>query len=141
MILAALLIAYLTSEWIGIPVSIIAGAAAIVFQILARQSREIHTWKIVKGAPWAVVVFSIGMYVVVYGLRNVGLTDGLGHVFKWIGDQGLVPCDRRFLVCCGSSLLYDEQHADGHDQRLGHRRHESARHSAGGVHLCQCDRL
>lgn len=88
-ILAILLIAYLTSEWIGIPVSIIAGTAAIVFLILARQSREIQTWKLVKGAQWAVVVFSIGMYVVLYGLRNVGLTDELGHVFKWIGDQGL----------------------------------------------------
>jgi arsenical pump membrane protein len=98
-ILAVLLIAYLTSEWIEIPVSIIAGAAAIVFLLLARQSREIRTWKLVKGAPWAVVVFSIGMYVVVYGLRNVGLTDELGHVFKWAGDQGL------FVATVGSGFI------------------------------------
>ncbi|MBD3919118.1 arsenic transporter [Paenibacillus sp. PR3] len=88
-ILAVLLIAYLTSEFIDVPVSIIAGIAAIIFLLLARRSQEIHTWKLVKGAPWAVVVFSIGMYVVVYGLRNVGLTDELGKVFDWVGDQGL----------------------------------------------------
>lgn len=88
-VLSVLLVAYLLSESIHVPVSLIAGAAAIVFLIFARQSHAIHTWKLVKGAPWAVVVFSIGMYVVVYGLRNVGLTDELGKVFQWVSEQGL----------------------------------------------------
>ncbi|WP_127529366.1 arsenic transporter [Paenibacillus kobensis] len=98
-ILAILLAAYLSSEFIDVPVSIIAGAAAIVFLLLARRSQEIHTWKLVKGAPWAVVVFSIGMYVVVYGLRNVGLTDELGAVFEWVGDQGL------FVATVGTGFI------------------------------------
>ncbi|MFC5470093.1 arsenic transporter [Cohnella suwonensis] len=98
-ILAVLLIAYLTSEFIDVPVSIIAGIAAIVFLLLARRSKEIHTWNLVKGAPWAVVVFSIGMYVVVYGLRNVGLTDELGTVFEWVADQGL------FVGTIGSGFI------------------------------------
>jgi arsenical pump membrane protein len=98
-ILAVLLIAYLTSEFINLPVSIIAGVAAIVFLLLARQSKGIQTWNLVKGAPWAVVVFSIGMYVVVYGLRNVGLTDELGKVFEWVGDQGL------FVATIGSGFI------------------------------------
>jgi arsenical pump membrane protein len=98
-ILAVLLIAYLTSEFFHVPVSIIAGVAAIVFLLLARQSEGIQTWNLVKGAPWAVVVFSIGMYVVVYGLRNVGLTDELGTVFEWVGDQGL------FVATIGSGFI------------------------------------
>ncbi|MBB6669438.1 arsenic transporter [Cohnella nanjingensis] len=98
-VLGVLLAAYLLSEFIRVPVSIIAGAAALVFLLLARQSREIHTWKLVKGAPWAVVTFSIGMYVVVYGLRNVGLTDELGVVFKWLGEQGL------FMAAVGSGFV------------------------------------
>lgn len=98
-ILAVLLVAYLTSEFMKVPVSIIAGFAAIVFLLMARRSREIHTWKIVKEAPWAVVVFSIGMYVVVYGLRNVGLTDKLGDVFQWAADQGL------FMATMGSGII------------------------------------
>jgi arsenical pump membrane protein len=88
-ILAVLLTGYLGSEFLRVPVSIIAGIAAILFLLLARQSKGIHTWKLVKGAPWAVVVFSIGMYVVVYGLRNVGFTDELGRLFEWAGAQGL----------------------------------------------------
>ncbi|MCC3373066.1 arsenic transporter [Cohnella sp. REN36] len=98
-VLGVLLAAYLLSEFIQVPVSIIAGVAALVFLLLARQSSEIHTWKLVKGAPWAVVTFSIGMYVVVYGLRNVGLTDELGAVFKWLGDQGL------FVATVGSGFV------------------------------------
>jgi len=98
-VLAVLLIAYLASEFIHMPVSIIAGVVALTFLFLARRSPAIHTWNLVKGAPWAVVVFSIGMYVVVYGLRNVGLTDELGHAFQWTADQGL------FLATVGGGFI------------------------------------
>ncbi|WP_055108181.1 arsenic transporter [Paenibacillus ihumii] len=98
-ILTVLLIAYLISEFIEVPVSIIAGAAAIVFLLLANQSRQIQTWKLVKNAPWSIVVFSIGMYVVVYGLKNVGLTDQLSVVFNWAGEQGL------FIATVGTGFI------------------------------------
>ncbi|WP_201317664.1 arsenic transporter [Paenibacillus sp. EPM92] len=88
-VLAVLLIAYMVSEFIQLPVSVIAGVVAIVFILAARGSHAIHTAKLIKEAPWAVVVFSIGMYVVVYGLRNVGLTDMLGDVIQKVADQGL----------------------------------------------------
>ncbi|ANE48420.1 arsenical pump membrane protein [Paenibacillus swuensis] len=88
-ILGILLVAYLSSEFIGVPVSFVAGAVAILFILAARRSPAIHTGKLVKEAPWAVVVFSIGMYVVIYGLRNVGLTDLLGDVIQQVADQGL----------------------------------------------------
>lgn len=88
-ILSVLLVAYFTSEYIDIPVSIIAGAAAAVLILMAGRAPEIRTGKIVKEAPWAVVIFSIGMYVVVYGLRNAGLTDELGKAFQWASEGGL----------------------------------------------------
>lgn len=88
-VLAVLMIAYLASEFIRIPVSVIAGLVALIFMLSARKSPSVQPWKLVKGAPWAVVAFSIGMYVVVYGLRNVGLTSELGKAFQWMADHGL----------------------------------------------------
>jgi len=106
-ILAALLLAYLTSEFIHVPVSIFADLAALVLLLLARQSKSVHAWKLVKGAPWAIVVFSIGMYVVVYGLRNVGLTEELGTVFQRIADQGLFAATvgAGFIAAILSSIM------------------------------------
>lgn len=88
-ILGVLLAAYFLSEFIALPVSVIALAAALTFIAAARKSPHMETKRIVKEAPWAVVIFSIGMYVVVYGLRNAGLTDILGGLIQRIADQGL----------------------------------------------------
>ncbi|MCQ4086459.1 arsenic transporter [Saccharibacillus sp. JS10] len=106
-ILSVLLIAYLMSEFIQVPVSIIAGIVAILFILAARRSQEIQTWKLIREAPWAVVIFSIGMYVVVYGLRNVGLTDELGKVIQVISDQGLYvsTLGMGFLAAALSSVM------------------------------------
>ncbi|MGP4042060.1 arsenic transporter [Gracilibacillus sp. D59] len=88
-VLAILLVGYFVSEFITVPVSIIAGIIAIFFLIMARNSAAVNTTEVVKGAPWEIVFFSIGMYVVVYGLRNAGLTDVLAGLIQWSADQGL----------------------------------------------------
>ena len=106
-ILAVLLAGYLTSEFIGVPVSFITGAAAVLFIFAARKSQVIQTKKVIKDAPWTVVVFSIGMYVVVYGLRNAGLTEMLGSWIQVIADQGLFAATigMGFLAAVLSSVM------------------------------------
>ena len=106
-ILGVLLVAYLISEPLHIPVSFVAGAAAIAFLYAARRSEAIRTGKIVREAPWAVVVFSIGMYVVVYGLRNAGLTDLLGDFIQLAADNGMFSATlgMGFLAAILSSIM------------------------------------
>ncbi|UPK44416.1 arsenic transporter [Paenibacillus pabuli] len=88
--LVLLLVAYASSEFLPIPVSVIVGAVALLFAILARKSEAVDLKRVIKEAPWSIVVFSVGMYIVVYGLRNAGLTDYLSRWLDAIADHGLL---------------------------------------------------
>ena len=65
---------------------------ALVLLAVAKRGRAIDTGKVLRGAPWQIVIFSLGMYLVVYGLRNAGLTELLSGVLDELARQG---CGRR----------------------------------------------
>jgi len=88
-ILIFLVSGYFISEFITLPVSFVAGVIAIFFLIIARKSKAVDTKAVIKNAPWDIVFFSIGMYVVVYGLGNAGLTSALANVIQTVSEQGL----------------------------------------------------
>lgn len=106
-VLAVLLAAYFVSEWTKLPVSLMAGAVVLVFLLMAGRSAVIKPRKLVRNAPWNIIVFSIGMYVVVYGLKNAGLTEQLGRAFQFFADQGLyfAAVGGGFLAAVLSSVM------------------------------------
>ncbi|WP_407250079.1 arsenic transporter [Klebsiella aerogenes] len=88
-VLLLLLVGFFVLEPLGIPVSAIATAGAAVLFVVAKRGHAINTGKVLRGAPWQIVIFSLGMYLVVYGLRNAGLTEYLSGVLNLLADKGL----------------------------------------------------
>ena len=64
------------------------------------EVRERAVGMVLGGAPWQIVVFSLGMYLVVYGLRNAGLTDYIAHALVWLSGQahGVPPLIRELMI-------------------------------------------
>jgi len=89
-VIGILLVGFVAGEVLHIPVSFILCGVAAIFLWLAQRSSVVDTKRVVKGAPWNIVFFSIGMYVVVYGLKNVGMTGVLANLFELAIQQGFV---------------------------------------------------
>ncbi|TCI57302.1 arsenic transporter [Exiguobacterium sp. SH1S21] len=105
-VLALLVIGYFTSDIIGIPVSLVAGVIALFFLIMANRSPAVKTEQVVKGAPWAIVFFSLGMYIVVYGLQNAGLTQVLANFIDWFSGSVITATfGMGFLAAILSSVM------------------------------------
>jgi len=88
-VLAMLLAGFFWLDDIGIPISAVAAAGAVLLLAVAARGHQILTQDVLRGAPWQVVVFSLGMYLVVYGLRNAGLTDYLAAVLDRCAEHGI----------------------------------------------------
>ena len=86
--LGVLLAGYFVGDAYNLPISIFALGGATVFLIIATLSKAVKPKNIIKTAPWQVVWFSIGLYIVVYGLKNAGLTDYLTIVLKDLSLRG-----------------------------------------------------
>ncbi|MED1953174.1 arsenic transporter [Brevibacillus centrosporus] len=106
-ILAMLLVGFFFSETIHVPVSFIITGAALIFCLAAKNSPVIQMRRIVKEAPWVVVIFSIGMYVVVWGLHNAKLTDLVKDLLDVLMDHGLlaVTVGAGFISAILSSVM------------------------------------
>ena len=106
-VLLLLLVGFFALEPLGVPVSVVAAAGAVVLLLVAGRGPVISTRKVLRGAPWQVVVFSLGMYLVVYGLRHAGLTQsmaGLLNVFAQGGVWG-AALGTGFLAALLSSVM------------------------------------
>ncbi len=107
LVLILLLAGFFALEPLGVPVSLVAAAAAFILWLVARKGHVIDTRKVLKGAPWQIVIFSLGMYLVVYGLRNAGLTDDLSAILNRFAEHGLwgATLGTGFLTAFLSSVM------------------------------------
>ncbi|WP_343591013.1 arsenic transporter [Paracidovorax wautersii] len=106
-VLALLLLGCFALEPLGVPISAVAAACAALLLAVAWRGHAIDVGRVLRGAPWQIVVFSLGMYLVVYGLRNAGLTSYLAGVLDGFARGGVwgAAFGTGFLAAALSSVM------------------------------------
>lgn len=112
-LLGLLLVAYFVTGPLDVPISLVTGAAALILLAVAGRwlsggrDAVVPLGKVLRGAPWQIVLFSIGMYLVVYGLGNAGLTDLAASVLLWLAAQGtfVATIGTGFVVAVLASVM------------------------------------
>ena len=106
-VLILLLIGFFGLEPLGVPVSAVAAVAALLLLGVAAHGHVIGTRRVLRDAPWQIVVFSLGMYLVVYGLRNAGLTARIAVILDIFARGGVwgAAIGTGFLTAFLSSIM------------------------------------
>lgn len=86
--LALLMAGYFIGDIYHLPVSVFALGGALIFLAIANYFKAVKPIMTIKAAPWQVVWFSIGLYVVVYGLKNAGLTEVIATWISHLSTYG-----------------------------------------------------
>ncbi len=87
--MVALLIAYSLGGFYSVPVAYVAVPAAVILIMISYLRKRINVVKPLKEAPWQIVLFSLGMYIVVFGLGREGMTSLLSSALNW--TSGFYP--------------------------------------------------
>ncbi|MFT7824032.1 MAG: arsenic transporter [Sulfurimonas sp.] len=105
--LALLMAGYFIGDFYNLPVSVFALGGALLFLLIANHYKATKPIMTIKAAPWQVVWFSIGLYVVVYGLKNAGLTTYLAELIIELQQMGhsVAVIGTGFLSAVLSSIM------------------------------------
>lgn len=112
-VLAAWMIAcFALAPW-HVPFSMATGACALTLMAVAGRwwqrgrGAVVSLRGVLREAPWQIVLFSLGMYLVVYGLGQAGLTRHAAHLLEVLGRQGAViaTVGTGFLSAVAASVM------------------------------------
>lgn len=76
------------ASYIGISVSLVAVLGSIILLIWRWIQLKKNPKDVVRKIPWHILVFAFAMYVIIYGLHNIGLTELLiAHLRPLVNDS------------------------------------------------------
>ncbi|WP_456401978.1 arsenic transporter [Hydrogenimonas sp.] len=98
---------YFIGDRFDLPVSLFALGGALLFLAIAARHKAAKPLMTIRRAPWQVVWFSIGLYIVVFGLKNGGLTDEIAGWLAALKPHGeaLYIVGTGFLAAFLSSVM------------------------------------
>lgn len=92
--IVVLIAAYSIGGYYDIPIAFVAMSAAILVLIFSHFRSGIDIISVIREAPWQIVLFSLGMYLVVFGLGREGFThlisDLLIHISSLEGPLKII---------------------------------------------------
>ncbi|MFJ8457486.1 arsenic transporter [Lysinibacillus xylanilyticus] len=78
------------ASFLGIPISIMAVIGSLILLGWRWAYLKIPPGDMLKKTPWYIIVFAFGMYVIIYGLNNIGLTEWLIHFMRPLVSENLL---------------------------------------------------
>lgn len=91
------------ASYINIPIELVAVLGSVILLMWRWYHLGTNPLDILKKTPWHILIFAFSMYVIIYALNNVGLTNLLVQWFEPIVNQGLFQAS--FIMCGLVSLL------------------------------------
>lgn len=74
----------------GVPTEWPAVVGAILLIALRWHRKKVGAMDVLKKSPWHILVFAFSMYVIIYGLHNVGMTEIIvGTIGEKVGENHL----------------------------------------------------
>jgi arsenical pump membrane protein len=98
-VLGATLIGFFTERISGVPTWLVAFAGAAVLLGVDSTLGKGNPVRILRGVSWDVLAFVVGIFIVVIGLRNAGMTDQIGLLLARFAAGGLE------VLTVGTSLV------------------------------------
>jgi arsenical pump membrane protein len=78
------------ASYFAIPIEFVAVLSSVILLIWRWYHLRTSPADILKKIPWHILIFAFSMYVIIYGLHNVGLTAMLVQLFEPIVTQSLL---------------------------------------------------
>ncbi|HZG73845.1 MAG TPA: arsenic transporter [Chondromyces sp.] len=77
------------ASYFSIPIELVAVLGSLILLVWRWYHLRTNPVDILQKTPWHILVFAFSMYVIIYGLHNVGLTETLVALCEPIVNEGL----------------------------------------------------
>ncbi|RUS45412.1 arsenic transporter [Cohnella sp. AR92] len=95
------------ASYFHFPVSLMAVIGSVCLLAWRWHYLRISPKDMIRKTPWYILAFAFSMYVIIYGLKNIGLTEQLIHYLQPIASGGLLEASLSmgFLISLLSNIF------------------------------------
>ncbi|MFC0215313.1 ArsB/NhaD family transporter [Paenibacillus chartarius] len=108
----AVRISLFAASYFGIPIEIVAVLGSVILLAWRWLSLGVSPADMIKKTPWHILLFAFSMYVIIYGLHNIGLTEALIAIVEPAVTSDLTGASLMMgTLLSGMSILFNNHPA------------------------------